>query len=84
MTSIAIIGADIQEVIGSSIALKILFGLPIWAGALITIVDTFLFMFLQQTGIRKLEIFFGVLLAGMAVCFWINLIVFKPSISDIL
>lgn len=84
MTTIAIIGADIQEVIGSSIGLNVLFDFPIWMGALITILDTFIFMFLQQAGIRKLEIFFAVFLFGMAICFWVNLFIFKPPIGDII
>ena len=42
--------------IGSSIALQILFGLPIWAGALITILDSFVFLFIHYFGIRKLEV----------------------------
>ena len=50
MTEIAVIGSDIQEVLGSAIALKILFGIEIWAGVLITMADTFLIMFLQQVG----------------------------------
>ena len=40
MTEIAIIGSDIQEVIGSAVALNILTGLPIWGGVLLTILDT--------------------------------------------
>jgi NRAMP (natural resistance-associated macrophage protein)-like metal ion transporter len=37
MAEVAIIGSDIQEVIGTAIALRILFGLPLWLGAVITI-----------------------------------------------
>ena len=44
MMEIAVIGADIQEVVGSGIAIKLLTGLPIWAGCLITGIDTFTFL----------------------------------------
>jgi len=73
MTEFAIIGSDIQEVIGSATALFILFGLPLWKGALITICDSFLFLFIHYFGVRKLEAFFAFLIAIMAVCFCLNM-----------
>jgi natural resistance-associated macrophage protein len=71
MAEIAIIGSDIQEVIGSAIALQLLFGFPLWAGVLITALDSFTFLFLNFFGIRKLEAFFGALILTMGVCFGI-------------
>lgn len=56
MCEIAIIGSDIQEVLGSAIALQILFGIPIWGGVLITIVDTLLILLMQVFGVRKIEV----------------------------
>ena len=53
---IAIIGADIQEVIGTAIAFNILFGIKIWIGVLITIIDAFLILLAQSFGMRKLEV----------------------------
>lgn len=44
MAEIAIIGADIQEIIGTSVALNLLFGIPLWVGAIITVVDTFIIL----------------------------------------
>lgn len=79
MTELAIIGSDIQEVIGSSIALNILFGIPIWAGAIITILDSLLFLFIHYFGIRKLEGFFVFLVVTMAICFGINMFASKPD-----
>ncbi|OQR86833.1 Metal Ion (Mn2 -iron) Transporter (Nramp) Family [Achlya hypogyna] len=73
MTEIAIVGSDIQEVLGSAIALQILFSLPLWLGCLITGVDTLTFLSLHQFGIRKLEAFFVALIAVMLVCFCLNL-----------
>ncbi|KAJ9540789.1 hypothetical protein OSB04_027295 [Centaurea solstitialis] len=71
MTELALIGADIQEVIGSAIALKILTVgfLPLWAGVLITAFDCFIFLFLENYGVRKLEALFAVLIAVMAISF---------------
>ena len=71
MVEIAIIGSDMQEVIGTAIALYLLSvrHIPLWAGVLITIVDTFFFLFLDKYGLRKLEVFFGFLITVMAITF---------------
>lgn len=71
MTEIAIVGADIQEVIGSAIALRLLSSgyLPLWAGVLITGVDGFVLLFLENFGVRKLEALFGVLIFIMGISF---------------
>ena len=87
--------SSVQEVIGSAIALKLLFGIPIWAGALITICDTFTFLFIHICGVRSLEVsyssllipvqaFFAFLVGVMAACFFANLIAVAPPIVDIL
>jgi natural resistance-associated macrophage protein len=83
MTEIAIIGSDIQEVVGSAIAFKILTGLPLWAGCLVTGLDTFTFLGLQQFGQRKLEAFFASLIFVMAVCFWMNYALDQPPSGDV-
>lgn len=82
MMEIAIIGADVQEVIGSAIAFQVLFGLPLWAGALITIVDSFLFLFIHYWGVRKLEAFFAVIISTMVLCFAINFFATDPDWSE--
>ena len=69
MAESAIIGSDIQEVVGSAIALNILFGIPLYAGVLITAADTFTFLFLHYYGVRKLEAVFGVCVMVMVGCF---------------
>ena len=69
---LAIIGADIQEVLGSAIAIKILFGVPLWGGCLITAVSTFSFLAMQKYGVRLLEAFFAGFIGVMTVCFMIN------------
>ena len=83
MIELAIIGSDIQEVIGSAIAINILFGLPLWAGVLITAADTFTFLFLHAFGVRKLEAFFAALILCMCVCFFADFGIDPPSASGI-
>ncbi|TYZ51413.1 hypothetical protein PybrP1_012112, partial [[Pythium] brassicae (nom. inval.)] len=72
MTEIAIVGSDIQEVLGSAIAFQLLFGFPLWVGCLVTGLDTFTFLLLHRYGIRKLEAFFVALIAVMLACFCLN------------
>ena len=52
MMELAIVGSDIQEVLGSAIGLQILFGTPLWLGCLITGIDTFTFLAVQYLGVR--------------------------------
>ncbi|CAG8751113.1 28035_t:CDS:2, partial [Racocetra persica] len=80
---LAIIGSDIQEIVGTAIALKIIFRLPLWIGTLLTAMDTLTFMLLQNYGVRKLEAFFMMLISVMAVCFWIEMIESKPDVGEI-
>ncbi|CAI2386614.1 unnamed protein product [Moneuplotes crassus] len=84
MAEIAIIGSDIQEVIGTAIAFKILFGFPIWVGSIITILDTFTFLFIHACGVRKLEAVFAVLVGTMAICFWCNMFIVLPDAGDVM
>lgn len=83
MTEIAIIGSDIQEVVGSAIALQVLFGLPLWLGCLITGLDTFTFLAIQFFGVRKLEFFFAFLILIMLVSFWVNFAQVQPGAAEI-
>ncbi|KAI8372138.1 natural resistance-associated macrophage protein-domain-containing protein [Blakeslea trispora] len=83
-TQLAIIGSDIQEIIGTAIAIKIIFGIQLWVGVMITATDTFFFMWLQQFGVRKIEAFFISLIGIMIVCFWIEMFASHPSLSSIL
>ncbi|CAH9144883.1 unnamed protein product [Cuscuta epithymum] len=71
MAEVALIGADIQEVIGSAIAIKILSRgvIPLWAGVVITASDCFLILVLENYGVRKLEAVFAVLISTMAFAF---------------
>ncbi|XP_043939390.1 natural resistance-associated macrophage protein 2 [Protopterus annectens] len=86
MVETAIIGSDMQEVIGSAIAFNLLSGgrIPLWAGVLITIADTFVFLFLDKYGLRKLEAFFGFLITVMAITFGYEYIKVKPDQGQLL
>ena len=69
VTELAIIASDVPEVIGTALALKLIFGLPTVWGVLVTSASTLLFLALQQFGVRKLEAFMGSLVGVMSVCF---------------
>ncbi|PKU71752.1 metal transporter Nramp2-like [Dendrobium catenatum] len=86
MAELALIASDIQEVVGSAIAIRILSGgvIPLWVGVLITALDCFIFLFLESYGVRKLEAFFAVLIATMAISFAIMFGETKPSRKDLL
>jgi len=83
MTEVAIIGSDIQEVVGSAIALKTLFGWPLWLGSLFTGLDTFTFMAMHYFGKRILECFIFALVMMMMVCFFTNFSLSPPPMMDL-
>ena len=80
-TEIAIIGSDMQEVIGTAIALFLLSNrhLPLWAGVLITVADTFTFLGLDKYGLRKLEAFFCLLIGIMMASFGYEFVSAAPA-----
>ncbi|KAI9111145.1 hypothetical protein K1719_017756 [Acacia pycnantha] len=86
MAEMALIAADIQEVIGSAIAIKILSHgiLPIWAGVVITALDSFMFLFLENYGVRKLEGVFAIFIGTMALSFAWMFFETKPSPKQLL
>lgn len=86
MVEIAIIGSDIQEVIGTAIAISILSNgvIPLYGGVLITIIDTFTFLLLDRYGLRKLEAFFCFLITIMSVSFGYEYIVAAPDQPSVL
>ncbi|XP_063789989.1 natural resistance-associated macrophage protein 1 isoform X2 [Pseudophryne corroboree] len=85
LVEIAIIGSDMQEVIGTAIAFSLLSAgrIPLWGGVLITIIDTLFFLFLDKYGLRKLEAFFGVLITIMAVTFGYEYVVVHPDQREV-
>lgn len=79
LAEIAIAACDLAEVIGMAIGLKLLFGLPILVGVLITVLDTFLLLFLQRFGIRKMEAFIIGLISIIGIAFIAELFFANPS-----
>uniref|UniRef100_A0A8C9XGG7 Solute carrier family 11 member 2 n=1 Tax=Sander lucioperca TaxID=283035 RepID=A0A8C9XGG7_SANLU len=86
MVELAIIGSDMQEVIGCAIAFNLLSvgRIPLWVGVLITITDTFVFLFLDKYGLRKLEAFFGFLITVMALSFGYEYVLVSPDQGELL
>jgi manganese transport protein len=80
----AIIACDLAEVIGTAIALKLLFGIPLIGGALIAALDAFLLLVLMNRGFRFLEAFVMALLAVIAVCFAVQIVAAAPPVADVL
>ncbi|SEN68633.1 Nramp family divalent metal transporter [Bradyrhizobium sp. OK095] len=80
----AIIACDLAEVIGTAIALKLLFGIPLIGGALIAALDAFLLLILMNRGFRFLEAFVIALLVVIAVCFGVQLAAAAPPVAEML
>ena len=80
----AIIACDLAEVIGTAIALKLLFGIPLVGGALIAALDAFLLLLLMNKGFRFLEAFVVALLVVIAVCFAIQIVAAAPPVAAML
>src|SRR3989441_6777131 len=80
----AIIACDLAEVIGTAIALKLLFGIPLIGGALIAALDAFLLLLLMNKGFRFLEAFVIALLIVIAVCFAVQVTAAAPPVADML
>ncbi|QDH17723.1 Nramp family divalent metal transporter [Swingsia samuiensis] len=80
---IAIIACDLAEVIGTAVALQLLFGFPLIMGALISAFDAILVLLLMGKGFRYLESFVISLISIIAVCFFIQLIAASPPLPSI-
>ena len=81
---LAIIACDLAEVIGTAIALQLLFGIPLIGGALITALDAFLLLLLMNRGFRFLEAFVIALLVVIFGCFAVQIFVAAPPAGSIL
>jgi len=78
LCEIAIAACDLAEVLGSAVALKLLFGLPLLAGVLITALDVLIVLALQGRGFRLIEVFVVTLIATIAACFAYELLFAQP------
>ena len=84
LAEVAIIACDLAEVLGTAIALKLLFGLPLAWGVVITALDVFLILALQRFGFRTLEAVIIGLLAIIGACFVFELVHAQPSLNAVL
>ncbi|XP_076951134.1 metal transporter Nramp7.2-like [Bidens hawaiensis] len=84
LAEIAVIAADIPEVIGTAFGLNILFKIPVWVGVLLTGLSTLLLLGLQKYGVRKLEILIAILVFVMAGCFFGEMSYVRPPAGDVL
>jgi manganese transport protein len=79
LAELAICATDLAEVIGTAIALNLLFGLPLEIGVLITAFDVFLILWLQNKGFRYVEAIIIALLSVIAVCFAVQIAMADPD-----
>lgn len=84
LCEMAIIACDLAEVIGTAIALKLLFGIPLLAGAVITAVDVVLVLLLMHRGFRALEAFVIALLLVIFGCFAVQIVLAAPPLQAVL
>jgi len=83
LAEIAIAACDLAEVLGMAIGLQLLTGIPLIWGVLLTLLDTFLLLFLQRMGMRKLEAFILALIAIIGISFFVELVLAKPNFSEV-
>src|SRR3954471_13537814 len=81
LCEIAIAACDLAEVIGSAIALNLLFRIPIPVGVLITGLDVLLLLALQNKGVRVLEAIVITLIATIGICFLFEIILARPDVA---
>jgi manganese transport protein len=79
LCEVAIAACDLAEVIGSAIALNLLFGIPLPWGIGITALDVLLVLYLQNKGFRLLEALVIALIATIAGCFLFEILISKPD-----
>lgn len=84
LAEIAIIACDVAEVIGSALALQLLFGIPLIFGVIITIFDVLLLLLMQHKGFRYLELLVILLIVTILLCFTVNIILSRPALVAVL
>ncbi|MCC9072294.1 Nramp family divalent metal transporter [Flavobacterium sp. F-65] len=84
LAEVAIAACDLAEVLGMAIGINLLFDIPLIEGVLITVLDTFLLLFLINKGIRKMEAFIIVLVAIIGFSFVFEMIFAEPELDKVL
>jgi len=83
LAEIAIIACDIAEVLGTALAFKLLLGVPLWAGVLLTALDTVIVLGLKGKGFRQLEAIILGLVGTIGICFLVQMILIKPDAGEV-
>jgi manganese transport protein len=83
LCEVAIIACDLASLLGSAIALNLLFGIPMAWGALITALDVLLILVLQHYGVRKLEAVVAALVLTIGGCMAIEMMLVRPVWADV-
>jgi manganese transport protein len=83
LCELAIAACDLAEVIGSAIALQLLFGMPLIWGCLVTALDVMIVLLLQHRGFRYLEAVVITLIATIGTCFAVELFVARPAVGAV-
>jgi manganese transport protein len=84
LAEIAICATDLAEVIGTAIGLSLLFGIPLEIGVVITALDVFLILYLQNKGFRWIEAFVITLLGVIAICFLLQIAMARPDWAQVI
>src|SRR5207237_333033 len=79
LAEVAICATDLAEVIGTAIGLNLLFGIPLEIGVIITALDVFLILWMQNMGFRWIEVFIVTLLGVISVCFAVQIAMADPD-----
>lgn len=83
LAEVAIAATDLAEVLGMAIGLHLLTGIPIIWGVAITVLDTFLLLFLQRLGMRMMEVFIIGLVAVIGISFLVEIMLAKPNLAEV-
>ncbi|WP_313384422.1 Nramp family divalent metal transporter [Chishuiella sp.] len=83
LAEIAIAACDLAEILGMAIGLNLLFGIDLIYGVLISFLDTFLLLYLQRLGMRKMEVFIVGLITLIGLCFLTEMFLAKPDFGEV-
>ena len=83
LAEIAIAACDLAEVLGMALGIQLLTGLPLIWGVMVTVLDTFLILYLQKKGIRFMEAFILALVLVIGLSFLIEIFLAKPNVADV-
>lgn len=83
LAQIAIIACDLAEIIGMAIGLNLLFGLPLIWGISITVLDTFLLLFLMNKGMRMMEVFIVSMVFIVGISFLTEMFIIQPDLGEV-